>query len=1200
MSDLKTAIVIAGMHRSGTSSIAGAASILGASLPKHLMAAHEGSNPLGHFESQKIVDLNDAILSNVGSRWNDWREIPDQWLKSDFAHECRATALDLMVQEYDGAPLIVLKDPRICRLLPFWGPILEEAGYRGSVFLPYRNPFEVAASLTERNGFSRGEGLLLWLRHALESERATRDQPRDFLFWPDFLEDPVGALTRSAERIGFTWPRVSDFSLAELDEFVSRDLRHNKTATLRNGQVGEWVVAAFKAFRQLDAEPGSKVALATLDSIRAELNRAGQLFGPAHVDFELRLDRVETARGATEVRLNETAAELERVRADRDGLEAQVHHAAAEAAAQRLVLEAETARRAEFEAALASAQAALASTQAAAKASAQAAAQAEAAKLAELEAVLARVTSERNSALSAVVERKADLAQFSFHLNERRDVRRWHASLSQELATEVGKVLRQPWRPLAQRLLYFVFSALTPVPGRAGEFFKSQALQRTPRRLQGIIDDVERVTQRMPYFQAEDDRLLAIDVRAEDPLSPAQEEAPPTDLDRRILVADYRIPRPDVSAGERATVGILQDLCDLGYQVTFLPTDMRPSGRYEADLRRMGVQVITQQSGHGGVADFVEKFGRQFGIFYLIRVDVAEVVLPAARKVAPAAQIIFHAPDLYFLREKREAEFRGDQQSHRRAAETYHREIAMMSASDHVVLISPAEVPVLRRALTNTPISVFPGLYASVVDDPRGFQARRHIFFLGGFAHTPNVDAVQWFATEIWPHVHAALPDVEFHIVGAEAPPSVVELGQLPGIKVVGFVPDLTPVLETYRVGVAPLLFGAGIKGKVATTMGAGIPCVCTPIAAEGMGLQPGVHALIEEEPRRFAEAVVTLYKEEALWSRLSTRGRALIADRFGTSANRASLFATLNDARALSIQQFIRYCQTTEPAAVPAPEDDVDVSIIIPVYNKWELTRACITSVLQTCIGTGIRFEVILADDNSTDETVRAAEIFPGLRIAKTPKNLGFLRNCNHAARAARGRYLLLLNNDTVVLPGWLEALFRSMENDPAIGIAGSKLLYPDKVIQEAGGAIFRDASARNIGRGQERDNPLFNVAREADYISGASILIRADFWNKVGGFDERYKTAYYEDTDLAMSARAHGLVVWYEPKSELIHFEHQSYQDQEEAGPSALMQHNAAVFLEKWKDVLLRDHGEPNHDPWTVPPAARSRAVGALKTVA
>src|SRR5262249_32398373 len=158
--------------------------------------------------------------------------------------------------------------------------------------------------------------------------------------------------------------------------------------------------------------------------------------------------------------------------------------------------------------------------------------------------------------------------------------------------------------------------------------------------------------------------------------------------------------------------------------------------------------------------------------------------------------------------------------------------------------------------------------------------------------------------------------------------------------------------------------------------------------------------------------------------------------------------------------------------------------------------------------------------------------------------------------------------------LPGWLEALFRAMEADPTIGIAGSKLLYPDMVIQEAGGAIFRDGSARNVGRGQDRDNPLFNVARDVDYISGASILVRSDFWKDVGGFDERFKIAYCEDSDLAMTARAKGLTVRYEPKSEVIHFEHQSYQDQEGSGPKDLQLHNTALLLEKWKDVLLSDH--------------------------
>ena len=915
------------------------------------------------------------------------------------------------------------------------------------------------------------------------------------------------------------------------------------------------------------------IALAT----DAELSKLPEsvYFDLKSIDDIAHVPALQSALTGRDREIAQLVDELSRVKAERDGAAARLRELEVALAL------AKTARLTELEAVRAAAQADL--TRVIELEVALIAAQARTARLAKLEAALARLTSERNSALAALDADKADFARLN--------------TLCQELATEVRKVLRQPWRPLAQRCLHLLFSA-PAAPGRIGKFFARQAAQRTPGRLEGLVREAD----------AETGRLTALEAVGEGP-SPAEDVSSPAEIEqreqreqreRRILVADYRIPRPDVSAGERATVGILEDLCALGYEVTFLPADMRPSGQYEEDLRRLGVRVVTQQSGLGGVTEFVEQFGGQFGVFYLIRMDVAEVVLPVARMAAPEARIIFHAPDLYFLRERREAEYRRDEQSRRRAVETCRREISIMSASDHVVLVSSSEVPVVGPLLPNTPISVFPVLYAPVADDPRGFQGRRDIFFLGGFAHTPNVDAVRWFATEIWPHIHGALPGVEFHIVGAEAPSSVVELGQLPGVKVVGFVRDLEPVLDAYRVGVAPLLFGAGIKGKVATTMGAGIPCVCTPIAAEGMGLEPGLHALIEADPRCFAEAVVTLYEDESLWSRLSAHGRALIGERFGNSANRASLLATLNDARALPIALFHRYCVMTGPAAVPAPETDVDVSIIIPVYNKWELTRACITSVLQTSAGGGVRFEVILADDNSRDETVRAAELFPGLRIVRTPENLGFLRNCNHAARAARGRYLLFLNNDTVVLPGWLEALFRTMESDPAIGIAGSKLLYPDGIIQEAGGAIFRDGSARNVGRGQERDTPVFNAAREVDYISGASILVRADFWRDVGGFDERFKVAYCEDSDLAMTARARGLTVRYEPKSEVVHFEHQSYKDQEDVGPKALQLHNTALLLEKWGDVLLSDHGRPNHDPWTVPPAAQSRPVSALRTVA
>lgn len=650
----------------------------------------------------------------------------------------------------------------------------------------------------------------------------------------------------------------------------------------------------------------------------------------------------------------------------------------------------------------------------------------------------------------------------------------------------------------------------------------------------------------------------------------------PVAIARRVLVADYRVPRPDISAGERATVGILGDLCALGYEVFFLPSDMKPSLRYEEPLRESGVQVVTRESGYEYAAQFLERHGSEFGVFYLIRVDVAEMLLPAVHRVAPYAKVVFHAPDLYFLRETREAALHKDADAGRRAIQTRERELAIMKRSDHVVVVSPAEVHVIRELLPSISISVFPVLYAPVVKYPRSYLERKDIFFLGGFGHSPNVDAVQWFAAEVWPHVHRALPDVVFHIIGAEAPASVMALGELCGIDVMGFIPDLGPVLETLRVGVAPLQYGAGIKGKVAVTMGAGIPCVCTEIAAEGMGIEDGVHAIVVNDPIRFADAIVNVYEDSRVWSRLSEGGMSLVRKKYSAVANRSSLLEVLNQANALPISLFVDYCCSTSSLKIPSSDSEfgIDVSIIIPVYNKWQLTRACLNSVVQTSTASSIRYEIILADDGSTDETTSAADIFPNLRVIKTSTNVGFLRNCNNAAKYARGTFILLLNNDTVVLPGWLDALYRTITLDPTAAIVGSKLLYPDGLIQEAGASLFSDGTAINIGRGFNRYADVFNLRREVDYISGASILIRKSFWDSCGGFDERYKTAYCEDSDLSMTARALGMRVIYEPVSEVVHFEHQSYAEQAPSHNSSLQNHNIKILVDKWKDVLKRDH--------------------------
>lgn len=251
---------------------------------------------------------------------------------------------------------------------------------------------------------------------------------------------------------------------------------------------------------------------------------------------------------------------------------------------------------------------------------------------------------------------------------------------------------------------------------------------------------------------------------------------------------------------------------------------------------------------------------------------------------------------------------------------------------------------------------------------------------------------------------------------------------------------------------------------------------------------------------------------------------------------------------------------------------DKPKVSIIIPVYNQWNYTYACMKSIsLQT---KNIPYEVIIADDMSNDETVNIAEYVENVKIIRDGENRGFLLNCNNAAKYADGDYIFFLNNDTQVQEGWLDSLIQLIESDQHIGMVGSKLVYPDGRLQEAGGIIWDDASGWNYGRLDDPTKPEYNYVKEVDYISGAAIMIRKSLWQTIGGFDERYVPAYFEDSDLAFEVRKHGFKVMLQPKSVVVHFEGISHGVNVSEGVKRYQELNKTKFIEKWSNVLSREH--------------------------
>jgi hypothetical protein len=308
------AVLVAGMHRSGTSVIANAIHVLGADLPRRLMPASD-SNPAGHFEPEVIVSINDKVLAEASRSWADWRKLPENWL--ELAKRYVPELLNAVHDDFPKSRLLVLKDPRLCRLLPLWNIILDELGYHSYVVLPYRQPTEVARSLYQRNGLNLFQGYMLWLRYLLDAELATRGRNRLFVRYEDLLEDPGAVIRRIASGAPITWPKV-DRADVEVKHVTQSELRHQRAAhdDIARVDLPAWTREVFNSYNELHNSPNDQDIWKKLDEIRASFDDASDAYFLALERVRLNpkirnLDRSWRAR-----KLQEIVLELEGLRAE--------------------------------------------------------------------------------------------------------------------------------------------------------------------------------------------------------------------------------------------------------------------------------------------------------------------------------------------------------------------------------------------------------------------------------------------------------------------------------------------------------------------------------------------------------------------------------------------------------------------------------------------------------------------------------------------------------------------------------------------------------------------------------------------------------------------------------------------------------------------------------------------------------------------
>jgi glycosyltransferase involved in cell wall biosynthesis/SAM-dependent methyltransferase len=364
----------------------------------------------------------------------------------------------------------------------------------------------------------------------------------------------------------------------------------------------------------------------------------------------------------------------------------------------------------------------------------------------------------------------------------------------------------------------------------------------------------------------------------------------------RALVVDMTLPKPDRDSGSITTLELMKALQALGYAVTIAPTDLELSAPYADALHEAGFWCVTRREAPDLQA-FLREHGSLFNVVVLCRVPVACQLVAAVEEHCPDATLIFETMDLHWIREEREGAVLASNEILWRAAETKRLELNMALRADAVIVHSTVEKEVLAREAPEANVFEVPYVLEAQGPGP-GFDERRDIMFLGGFGHRPNVDAVTWFAREVFPRVRHSLPGVRFLVVGSDPPEEVLRLAT-DDVVVTGYVEQLGPIFDACRISVAPLRYGAGYKGKVAMAMAHGVPGVLTPVAAEGMRLTHEREVLIADGPEPFANEIARLYRDRGVWERLAQAGLATVTERFSPQAARITLEGVLRAAGA-------------------------------------------------------------------------------------------------------------------------------------------------------------------------------------------------------------------------------------------------------------------------------------------------------------
>lgn len=1106
-----------GMHRSGTSALTGALHQAGVYLGDAIVPpSHD--NPRGFYENYKIQEFNDHLLGLLHSTWDDVKPLPDQWWQRSEVLALHNEAAKIIKKQYGRQALFAIKDPRFSLLLPFWRDIMGSLGIVTMSVITLRHPQEIVASLERRNHFSQEKSRLLIGKYLLSAIRDSHTHPMIITTYDALLHAPSTEVRRilEASEAPYSW---TDVGATQIDRYVSGQFRSfDQTASDPNiakalydvealysyilqaeyslekktnhHEASLWIQyqEAFERYQKIE-EKTSHFAKLILDCGEGYQERLSQqqsiILGDQDLYFDLDFAPAPI-RGIKLFPANaKCVVELMEVHIDGFGEETPyiLRNNASRIEDQRLHFDNDFPQ-----------------------------------------IILAFHT-------------PRDFSSIRFKLKI------WALGRSELLQrpSQVANKKEGKWKILLSTLLNHPTRVVRNINFQNIRTLRSALKRESPRQ---IIRNFKKLIEQPEYQQAVQQKSHEAQeafFKNKNPHNPkATEETQAGTLRSSwerdvvglsILYIVPRIPEMDTSSGGKRATRILRLLAER-HRVSICVTGVIEEG-YRKQFVDHGISVVNlHELKHRRASDDCYHV-LIFAWYYTW--EEAKVL----RQRYPAARTIIDSVDVHWVREQR-ALATDDHFDAASVARNKQREIAAYQHSDIVWVVSEPDKEAIHKEIASCDVRIVSNIHQSIIDKYTAPQDY-NLLFLGNYGHHPNVSTATYLATTLLPAVRQNYPAAHLLLAGSQAPPEIVQLGDLEGVSFLGYIKetDLSTLYAESFLCLAPLTSGAGIKGKICEAIAHSVPVLTNSIGNEGIGLEHEASGLIADNEADLitiiGKAISGSYDMASITQQAQLRISTIVGQDIVMQHAQASFYRPID--------------------------------ICIVTYNGLNYLNNCITSIMSHTVYPNYNILIYSngCEDGSVDYIHQLEKDHSNIIGIYSPTNDVFVRPNNRMMDLHPRHDVLLLNNDVQVTPAWLMGMYKTAYSQHEVGIVGAKLLNPDGSLQEYGAEIYADGSGMNYGRDDDAEASEYAVVKAVPYASGCALYIKRSTIEILGVLDDRFHPCYFEDSDYCYRAWMRGLGTVVTPSSKVIHYEGATAGTTEDEGFKRYQKINRQYFLSK-----------------------------------